>query len=345
MSKFCRLTLGHTLALGDWRALISKQLAAWEIQQIEASAHTSLVTDSSSFSNHSTAIGQAMRARFPVSQGALHNLTFSLKTDEGIPEFLLRCKDTWVNVAGAHPSSSDLHTDLFRRAIMDGMPQPVQQAMKANPDIPGCKTEMWEKHLTHHYRLHKQSQVQLAADQTSAQSQLLKLRLDDARRKATDVKKANMNKSNTQMLQQPALQPPTQPPPQPQPQPPPPTGPQYNYWQPPQQQQYWGGSCSVRGGMRGRGRGKGASYYPRAPPPHMLCFVCGQVGHWARDCRQQPPNQSHWGGYNMGSGPHTQQLYAPVHPPSQPPFHHQAPNMAAAPPQGQFPMTDPRQEY
>lgn len=32
MTKFCQYTLGHKLALGDWRALLGKQVSLWEIK-------------------------------------------------------------------------------------------------------------------------------------------------------------------------------------------------------------------------------------------------------------------------------------------------------------------------
>ncbi len=58
---------------------------------------------------------------------------------------------------------------------MTGMPKTVQAAMEANPDIPGCDTDKWEKHLTHHVRAHRHRQPDLNDEQSITQSQLLKI--------------------------------------------------------------------------------------------------------------------------------------------------------------------------
>lgn len=98
---------------------------------------------------------------------------------------------------------------------MAGIPKTVQQVMEANPDIPGYDTQMWEKHLAHHYRQHKLKQEEAEENQTESSKQLLKLQLEEARRKATDTLKGKEQKS-TQMVQQtPTAQPlgcPPQPP-------------------------------------------------------------------------------------------------------------------------------------
>lgn len=213
------------------------------------------------FLPQSTAIGQAMRKRLPVPHGAIQNLSFTPKEGEGVPDFLLRCKEVWTNVVGTHPGSAPLQQMLFQKAVMAGMPKTVQQAMEANPDIPGCDTQMWEKHLAHHYWQHKQKQDEAEADQTESHKQLLKLQLDDARRKVTEARKQKEQKG-TQMVQQVPVTQPPQGPPQPTAAP---IVPSPQYWlQPAPPQQQWGPPRSGRGGFRGRARGRGA-FLP--PPP------------------------------------------------------------------------------
>ena len=324
MSKFCQLTSGQTLALGDWRALIGRQLAAWERHQIEIAANTQDMPNSHQFEPFATAIGNAMRARFPTPHRAMHTLTFTLKDDEALPEFLLKCKNMWSDVAGCHPGSSPLQTVLFRKAVMAGMPKSVQKAMEDNPDIPGCDSDMWEKHLSHHVRDHKRKAQEANDEHASAQSQLLRrLQLDEARRKMSDTKKTQ--KPNAQLVQQPAMTPPVQ---QQQPAPVAQNPPYNTNWQTPQP--FWGGPRYNRGGMRGRGRGRGALMTGCGG----ACYACGQQGHWHRDCPHYPPPQPPY----------------PAQPPIQPPMQniappaHYAPNGAAAPPQGQYPLTGREQD-
>lgn len=330
MNKLCQLTTGQELAMGDWRALIGNQVGSWETQQLETMANTLTHPDDEPFNPNSTAIGRAMRHRFPVPQGAIHNLSFSPKAGEEIPEYLLRCKDTWTNVAGKHPGSDDLQQVLFRKAVMAGMPKVVQQAMEANPDIPGCDTAKWEKHLAHHHRHHRIKQEE--AEETEAESgkQLLKLQLDEAKRKATDARKLKDQKGAQMVQQVPAPQPP-QCPQQPPVMPGPPQP--YYYWPQggPPRHHGMARPRGNRGGFRGRGRGRGAYRQP-TPPPANGCFLCGQPDHWRRDCPYYLSPQGYGpamtGGYRV-----------PPPPPTGPPASHQAPNVSVTPPHGQYPVT------
>ncbi|GCC43042.1 hypothetical protein chiPu_0027222 [Chiloscyllium punctatum] len=143
---------------------------------------------------------------------------------------------------------------------MAGMPNEVKEAMESNPDISGCSTEQWEKHLAHHMKCHRTKQDEDKQSNESAQVQLLKLQLDEARRKANDTKKASQ-KMTHQMVQQPLPQnnlPSLDPTPD---------------WMP-HHLHHGGRPIGVAGGMRGRGRGHGGL---RGQPPNT-CFECGQPG-------------------------------------------------------------------
>ncbi len=78
--------------------------------------------------------------------------------------------------------------EWYRQAVLEGVPQTVKEAMKNNPDMAGCNTTRWEKHLIH--RLTQvQDKTQLEKDQLKdLQTQLLRLQLGEARGKATDKK-------------------------------------------------------------------------------------------------------------------------------------------------------------
>lgn len=152
MVRLMKATMGHKLALGDWRALMCEKTSPWEMEQVEMQAGTRQIPDSLPFTHYATAIGTAMRKRFPVPPGAMHTLTFTYKDGQDITEFLSKSKDTWTDVAGEHPSAGELHTTLFRKAILSALPKSVRGVMESNPDLPGANTEHWERHLKYHLK-------------------------------------------------------------------------------------------------------------------------------------------------------------------------------------------------
>ncbi|XP_069767495.1 uncharacterized protein [Narcine bancroftii] len=158
MGKFCQHTMGHKIAIGDWTALLGKQLGLWEIQQVEIVAGTTRCPDAEPFAKHATAVGSAMLDKFPVRPGVMQSLTFSIKEDEKISTFLSQCKESWTDKAGVHPATEPLQTTLFRSAVTSGLPAVVREALGNNPDIPGCSTEQWEKHLAHHMKRYRAKQ-------------------------------------------------------------------------------------------------------------------------------------------------------------------------------------------
>ena len=107
----------------------------------------------------------------------------------------------WTEVAGSHPSKDKLQTSLFRKAILDGMPKAVQGRMGENPDLVGCDTDRWEKHLTHFVRQEEEKQKDLDSDLATNTAQLLKLQLEKEWHKLNEAKKPL--KQSSQMLQQP----------------------------------------------------------------------------------------------------------------------------------------------
>ena len=300
MDRFSQLTNGWTLRMGDWRGLIGHQLPTHEQQQIELAANTVNTPDDQLFCPMATILGRVMRDIYPVPDGALHFLSFVQKEKESVPEFLMRCKSVWTEVAGSHPSKDKLQASLFRKAILDGMPKAVQGRMGENPDLVGCDTDRWEKHLTHFVRQEEEKQKVLESDLATNTAQLLKLQLEKERRKLNEAKKPL--KQSSQMLQQPKAESQQG---QLQQQPMAPPAPAYppvqnKYAQPPRQ--------TGRGGFRGQGRG----YAPR--DHRNQCYACGQMGHWARECQTSPqnnyPQQQGYGPQQQGYGPQ-QQGYGP----------------------------------
>lgn len=82
---------------------------------------------------------------------------------------------TRTDTTGKHPGADKLQTELFRQAVMAGMPKAVKETMDVNPDIPGCPTQQWERHLDHHWCRYLNKEAEEKGGVECEQVQLLKL--------------------------------------------------------------------------------------------------------------------------------------------------------------------------
>lgn len=70
--------------------------------------------------------------------------------------------------------------------------------MEDNPDLAGCTTDQWERHLKHHMKIQQTKEQEAKEETDAARLELLKLQLEEARNRVGDTK----NKSEYQMVQQ-----------------------------------------------------------------------------------------------------------------------------------------------
>ncbi|XP_028254448.1 uncharacterized protein LOC114430572 [Parambassis ranga] len=315
MDKLAEMTAGQTLALGDFRAIASRMMLRSELHEIETQSGTVGHGDNERFTTYSTCIGFAMRELFPlpVSTGPP-----KYTWDPAVPprEHLVKCREDWTRKTGMNPSQQGVQQQWFRKAVEEGLPVSVQQALNNNPDLPGSASNVWERHVTHHMEQHKMKTDQENVELKGIQAQLLKLQLGQARKDVTEQRKGKKDTPAVQMV----VQPQSTPPPQPQP----PVADNYStppWVSPPFNRRGWGqnrrgGNWRGRGSRGGGGRGRGGNMWGRLGS----CFHCGEPGHWERDCPykveySRRPQGAPWYPSQGNGGPGPQQLGPP--PPGQ----------------------------
>lgn len=188
LSKLDGLTAGQKLALGDFRAVISRCLTTADVRDIEDEAQTTRRSDEIPFTQVSTDIGRAMRGKYPLpNASAVPKIKWDPKQNPR--DFLDKAKEAWITQTGCHPGKTGIQREWYRKAVLKGVPDGVRTAMEDNPDMAGCESTVWERHLIHHL---SRTQETLDEEQNSLkdlQAQLLKMQLAEARQKVNDKKK------------------------------------------------------------------------------------------------------------------------------------------------------------
>lgn len=222
---------------------------------------------------------------FPLPNSAvMPKIKWDLKQNPR--QFLSDSKELWTKQTGHHPGNSGTQTEWFRQAVLKGVPDSVQNTMQNNPDMFGCDSTMWERHLIHHLTLAQDKTQQEEKELADLQAQLLKLQLTNAREEVNEKRKGPKTEKVKIMVQStpdwegdgtpayPDLYP-------------------VPSWAP---HRRGGGMHRGRGGPRGGGsRGAPGG---RAQGGNRGCFLCGDPSHWVRECPQYS-NQTR-GGFQGG---------------------------------------------
>nr|XP_054590182.1 uncharacterized protein LOC129154495 [Nothobranchius furzeri] len=318
LSDFDTLTAGQDLALGDFRAVITRCTSRSQAEALEKDAGTTRDSNSVPLGRVIAQLGPAVRRMFPLKDSSsMCKFKWDAKQNPSI--YLNQAIDTWVAQTGQHPSKWGTSSMWFKNAVLKGVPDLVTQKMEDNPDLQDCDFSKWKKHLIFNLNKMQVKEEKDSDDLEDLQKQLLRVQLQAAKKtlgeKGDKVKKQMVASTATPPPQQTlpdqvspiAWQPQTPYSGQPQPQY---SGPYVNTPNPyaAQRPPFTG---RTRGGFRGRGQwrpvgGKGG---PRAQD---ICYNCGQPGHWYRNCplpyspQKEGQGRGTFSGRGGPTGPHTQ---------------------------------------
>ena len=275
---FLTNTTGIPLALGDFRAILTKSTSSGALLEIENEADTVELPDDTSLQTCVAEIWEAMRTLYPLDVSAMGLTSMPHQPKESGKSYLRRCLDNWQDSCGMEVEKSSVLKDLFRAAVYTSMTTEVKSQLDS---VVGLSTKTWadwSATIAHYLDLVNKKQDDANQEVRDLQKQLLKAQLKQVRDMELTTKAAAKASTQAPVMQvdsPTSFMAPVQAyqswPPQP-PQPPQPT-------QPPRPPPSF-----TRNAGRGRGRFRAGT--------DVVCFVCGKPGHLARNCRTGGRNRA-----------------------------------------------------
>ncbi|XP_032436519.1 uncharacterized protein LOC116731107 isoform X2 [Xiphophorus hellerii] len=177
------LTSGMTLALGDFRAIMSRAMSGMVMRDIEHAAGTQNVSNSTPAHQFITPLAREIKRQFPLATIApITRFEWDYSMDP--KEYINKAAETWFGKTTINPKGPHSNlTEMFREAILKGVPEQVVQSIRNNPDLTGCEHVRWERHLLHHLIKAQDEFKKKQSDTKDLEIQLLKLQLQEAKQK------------------------------------------------------------------------------------------------------------------------------------------------------------------
>ena len=348
-----RLTTADRLTMGDIRAVLMRGEGPRAVNDVENVARTTREPDDSPFDPYRPIWWEALMGLYPPQNSAACMTGLKRKPSESAGEYLTRATERWKDGFGTRPGASAATEAMFRIAVETGLCTKTREGLKTVIGLGRMNAMDWEEAITHHVNLEQDREDEDVKKDRDLKKRLLRMDVKKATQEHNrDKKESNKDHASEIMplevatppappptpnpLVQPSGPPPTQmqappaqawgpqPPPYPYPYPsyPYPTHPPSNPATQTGPGMYQNQQSKQRGGFKWRGRGRTPNTNPRSYP----CFICGLMGHWAKECpqtgqpgmqhdqqdRQQQPGPTHG---NPGNGPtHASNPGTPMYP-------------------------------
>lgn len=131
-------------------------------------------------------------------------MTFELADEETAAQYCARARQVWTDRTGTDPDYRDKEKRMFRKALLEGIPDAVRVQMEDNPLMDDADAPLWLHHLIRYLEKYWKKAKDRAREGDEAREQLTKLQLAEARAKVNDSKKGKAGRQE----QAPAPQPP-----------------------------------------------------------------------------------------------------------------------------------------
>lgn len=311
--KLVQLTRGQTLTTGDIKGLLGRVCTQTDYDTVVTGLPflTGGIASDPLTRQDSELFLQHLKECFPTPPFVYSDLILVPTDGEQPADFVRRSYEEYTTKTGETPVTSALNTQMYRAAVLRGMPAQVTKAMEANPDLPGADHARWCSHLQHHMKRHMKEEASHSSKIKALEEQLLGLKLQEAKQAASQPKKGKIQALLTEQAAAP------HPTPHPHPSPYVPQPP----WDHPTSHIMYQGNYRGRSGTYQRPNwGQGG-----LDLQNLQCWNCGRYGHMSRNCSQGYVPRGR--GQSRGAGPqrrggrggfppqHAHQQGPPHHPP------------------------------
>lgn len=175
MSALAGATSGLTLAMGDVRRLMAKVMTRLDAADVEHRAKTGEVPDSDRFVPNEARINTALRDKFPIPTSCMRDMAFELADEETAAQYCARARQVWTDRTGTDPDYRDKEKMMFRKALLEGIPDAVIVQMEDNPLMDDADAPLWLHHLIRYLEKYRKKAKDRAREGDEAREQLTKL--------------------------------------------------------------------------------------------------------------------------------------------------------------------------
>ena len=260
ITTFERETCQDQLALADIRTILIKVHADRALMEAERVAKSEGRPEDEHFNAYRNQIWGSLRRSYPTAYTVDALTSLQIKESENTHEYLVRAWEMWEKGTGERPDNSALAQIHFRKGVVEGLPQPVQNKLKDTVGLDVLPQNVWVQHVEHGLKRHRKAEKDKKESQGNKTGDKLVEQLTKAVEQATIKAAAQAILAPAPSVMAPALTPAAPPP------------------------------LSNKPPVQYASQPLPMQSYPRRDVSQIRCYTCGFYGHYARQCGAVAPS-------------------------------------------------------